>query len=64
MKMSAKSWNRRPALSPLDSMFVTSVFTVNCETLIQAPVPAPVIDKGIPTAGLFAYVIIAKFADP
>jgi len=35
----------------------------NCETLIQAPVPAQVIDKGIPTAGLLAHVMIAKFAD-
>jgi transposase len=35
----------------------------DCETLIQAPVPAQVIDKGIPTAGLLARVMIAKFAD-
>ena len=34
-----------------------------CETLTQAPVPAHVIDKGIPTAGLLAQVMIAKFAD-
>jgi len=34
-----------------------------CETLIQAPVPAHVIDKGIPTAGLLAQVMIAKYAD-
>lgn len=34
-----------------------------CETLIQAPVPAQVIDKGIPTAGLLAQVMVAKFAD-
>ena len=33
----------------------------DCETLIQAPVPAHVIDKGIPTAGLLAHVMIAKF---
>jgi transposase len=35
----------------------------DCETLIQAPVPAQVIDKGIPTSGLQAHVMIAKFAD-
>ena len=35
----------------------------DCETLIQAPVPAQVIDKGIPTAGLLAQVMIAKYAD-
>jgi transposase len=34
-----------------------------CETLVQAPVAAHVIDKGIPTTGLLAQVLIAKFAD-
>jgi transposase len=34
-----------------------------CETLVQAPVPAQVIDKGIPTAGLLAQVLVAKYAD-
>ncbi len=34
-----------------------------CETLIQAPVPPQVIDKGISTAGLLAHVMVAKFAD-
>jgi transposase len=35
----------------------------NCETLIQASVPAHVIDKGIPTTGLLASVLVSKFAD-
>lgn len=54
--------------------YVPGVFTVErhvrgkwvctkCETLIQAPVPAHVIDKGIPTAGLIAQVLVAKYAD-
>ncbi len=34
-----------------------------CETLVQAPVPAHVIDKGIPTSGLLAQVLVAKFQD-
>ena len=34
-----------------------------CESLVQAPVPAQVIDKGIPTAGLLAQVLVAKYAD-
>lgn len=34
-----------------------------CQTLVQAPVPAHVIDKGIPTAGLLAHVLVAKHAD-
>jgi transposase len=54
--------------------YVPGIFTVErhvrgkwvctkCETLVQAPVPAHVIDKGIPTAGLIAQVLVAKYAD-
>ena len=35
----------------------------NCQTLMQAPVPSHVIDKGIPTAGLLAQVLVSKYAD-
>ncbi|MDM0109928.1 IS66 family transposase [Variovorax sp. J22R24] len=35
----------------------------HCETLVQAAVPAHVIDKGIPTTGLLAQVLVAKFLD-
>ena len=35
----------------------------DCETLIQVPVPAQIIDKGIPTAGLLAQVLVAKYSD-
>jgi transposase len=34
-----------------------------CEKLVQAPVAPHVIDKGVPTAGLLAHVLVAKFAD-
>jgi len=34
-----------------------------CETVTQAPVPAHVIDKGIPTTGLLAQVLVSKYAD-
>lgn len=34
-----------------------------CETLVQAPVPAHLIDKGLPTTGLLAQVLVAKYAD-
>ena len=34
-----------------------------CQVLIQAPVPAQVIDKGVPSAGLLAQVLVAKYAD-
>ena len=54
--------------------YVPGVFTVErhirgkwaCaqyETIIQAPVDAHVIDKGIPTAGLLAQVLVGKYAD-
>jgi transposase len=34
-----------------------------CEKIVQAPVAPHVIDKGIPTAGLLAQVLVAKYAD-
>ncbi len=34
-----------------------------CQTITQAPVAAHVIDKGIPTTGLLAQVLVAKYAD-
>lgn len=34
-----------------------------CERIVQAPVQAHVIDKGIPTTGLLAHVLVAKFMD-
>src|SRR5690606_18979516 len=54
--------------------FVPGVFSVErhirgkwvcaqCETIIQAAVPAQVIDKGIPTAGLLAQVLVVKYSD-
>ncbi len=36
---------------------------IQCQSLIQALVPVQVIDKGIPTAGLLAQVLVAKYAD-
>ena len=54
--------------------YVPGVFTVerhvrgkwvctDCETLVQAPVAPHIIDKGIPTTGLLAQVLIAKYVD-
>jgi transposase len=34
-----------------------------CQSLIQAPVPAQIIDKGLPTSGLLAQVLVAKYSD-
>lgn len=36
---------------------------VQCHSLVQEPVPAHVIDKGLPTAGMLAQVLVAKYAD-
>jgi len=33
-----------------------------CEKIVQAPVPPHVINKGIPTAGLLAQILVAKYA--
>ena len=54
--------------------YVPGVFTVErhvrgkwvctkCQTLVQAPVAPHIIDKGIPTAGLLAQVLVAKYQD-
>jgi len=34
-----------------------------CEKLLQAPVAPDVVDKGLPTAGLLAQVLVAKYLD-
>jgi transposase len=34
-----------------------------CQSLTQAPVPAQIIDKGLPTSGLLAQVLVAKYSD-
>ena len=34
-----------------------------CERLTQAPVPAQIIDKGVPTSGLLAHLLITKYTD-
>ena len=54
--------------------YVPGVFTVErhirgkwacakCKTIVQVPVDPHVIDKGIPTTGLLAQVLVAKYAD-
>ncbi len=35
----------------------------SCQTLVQAPVAPHIIDKGIPTTGLLAQVLVAKYVD-
>ncbi|WP_119157998.1 IS66 family transposase, partial [Caldimonas tepidiphila] len=35
----------------------------HCETLVQAPVEPHIIDKGLPTPGLLAQVLVAKYLE-
>ena len=35
----------------------------DCDTLTQAPMPPQIIDKGLPTAGLLAHLLLAKYVD-
>ena len=35
----------------------------HCKTLVQAPVPAQVIDKGLPSASLMAHAMVSKYHD-
>jgi transposase len=44
-------------------MCAASGACAKCQTLIQAPVPAAVIDKGLPTASLMAHVVVSKYID-
>ena len=41
----------------------SAIVCAKCETLVQAPVAPHIIDKGIPTTGLLAQVLVAKFCD-
>jgi len=52
-----------PGLSTVERHIRGKWACAQCQTLIQAPVPAQIIDKGIPTAGLLAQVLVAKYAD-
>ena len=64
---SARTWPRssttRRACSPSSATSAASGSARSCETLVQAPVAPHVIDKGMPTTGLLAQVLVAKFLD-
>lgn len=62
-KTSARSWTTPPGVFTVEQHVRGKWACRQCETLTQAPVPALVIDKGIPTARLLAHVMVAKFVD-
>ncbi|WP_036517736.1 IS66 family transposase, partial [Nevskia soli] len=52
-----------PGLFSVDRHIRGKWVCTQCETLIQAPVAPEIIDKGIPTSGLLAHLLVAKFSD-
>jgi transposase len=52
-----------PGISSVERHIRGKWACAQCEILSQAAVDAHVIDKGIPTTGLLAQVLVAKFAD-
>ena len=58
-----RSWTTCPASSRWSATSGASGPAPSARPFTQAPVAAHVIDKGIPTAGLLAQVLVAKYAD-
>lgn len=58
-----RSWTINPVSSVCSATSRGKWTCAKCQTLIQAPVDAHIIDKGIPTTGLLVQVLVAKFAD-
>lgn len=52
-----------PSVSTVERHIRDKWVCSDCETVVQAPVAPHIIDKGIPTTGLLAQVLVAKFAD-
>jgi len=52
-----------PGLFSVDRHIRGKWVCTQCETLIQAPMTPEIIDKGIPTSGLLAHLLVAKFSD-
>jgi len=52
-----------PGLFSVDRHIRGKWVCTKCQTLIQAPVAPEIIDKGIPTSGLLAHLLVAKFSD-
>jgi transposase len=59
----AEKLNYQPGVFTVERHIRGKWVCAKCETLVQAPAPAHIIDKGIPTTGLLAQVLVAKYAD-
>jgi transposase len=59
----AEKLDYRPGIFTVERHIRGKWVCSRCETLVQAPVAPHIIDKGIPTTGLLAQVLVAKFLD-
>lgn len=59
----AEKLDYTPGVFPVERHIRGKWACTKSQTLIQAPVPAQIIDKGIPTSGLLAQVLVAKYCD-
>ena len=59
----AEKLNYEPGVFTVEHHLRGKWACAHCQTLVQAPVAPHVIDKGIPTTGLLAQVLVGKFAD-
>ena len=57
----AEKLDYQPGVFTVERHIIGKWVCRQCETLVQAPVPPQIIDKGIPTAGLLAHVLVAKY---
>jgi transposase len=61
--MLPRSWTSNLASLLWSGTSAASGACAKCQKLVQAPGAPRVIDKGVPTAGLLAQVLVGKFAD-
>lgn len=59
----AEKLDYRPGVFTVERHVRGKWVCAQCETLVQAPVAPHIIDKGIPTTGLLAQVLVAKYVD-
>src|SRR4030095_9040156 len=59
----AEKRDHPPGVSPVERHIRGKWVCAQCQRLTQAPVPAHIIDKGLPTTGLLAQVLVAKYAE-
>lgn len=59
----SKKLNSTPRVFTVEKHIRSKLVCCKCERLVQAPIPAHIIDTQIPTAGLLAQVLLAEYLD-